>query len=127
MKKLIFALCLIMASIKLDAATDVQQFTSGWTVGALTVSTNTVSTVAVSGMFAYPGRYGIVIQNTDSVYDVAIGTSPFMTFAQGYLVKKSSDVASIITLPLFSGTTVWAIGQNNSIQGTINMRVMEFK
>jgi len=58
---------------------------------------------------------------------VAVGTSPVMSFGQGYILYTATSANNYITLPLNAGTTVWAVGSGSPTQATVNTRIIEFK
>ena len=128
MRKVLLALAFLIGSVVfLQSAEEVKEVARNWIVGPVSVSTTTVPAVYV-GSANYSGRYKIEILNTSNVYDISIGTHSELTYANGFIVTNSSDAAtSRIQFPLSQGSTVYALGESNTVAATVNVRVIEYK
>ena len=126
MKAIIFAALIFIPSFVASATQEIKEVAKGW--GTRTVSVSTVNvTLIAGGSTGLAGRYQTRVQNAD-FFHIAVGTYSTFTYAEGFIVTRASEAATaVITLPLPSGTSIYGLGQGNSSDGTIDVRVIDLK
>ena len=132
MKRILFSIIsILLFGTILFAVEDVRESARDWAVNLVNVGTNTNNPTPI---YAGPignlsGRYRIRIENTVSIYDVSLGTFSSFSYANGWVVKSSTSSSGLasIDLPLLAGTTVYGLGQPNTVISSVPVRVMEFK
>lgn len=128
MKRVICFSVLFMVGISFAGTQIVQEMAKGWRTGTVSVSTTTPSTVTCGQTTMLPGRYKIQIQNISTAYEVAIATWSNFSYANGYIISESTDIANAnIILYLQGGSTVYALGQSQNVSATVQINCIEFR
>jgi hypothetical protein len=128
MKKLLAIGGILAGLSALPASADptrVRELATNYSVGAVNVSTNTATAIPTT---AYSERYKIVIENTDSTYDVSIGTYSGFTYANGFIITNSTDATTArLELPISYQAPLYGLGEGNVVRSTVNVRFIEYK
>lgn len=94
---------------------------TGWSVANVSVSTTSVTALPTTALV---GRYKILIQNTNSTFDLYVGTSSALAASTGFVVLKGS---STLELPTPQGLSIFGLGAANATVGSLDVRIIEFK
>lgn len=124
MRKYLIAFAAILATGYLFAATEVKEIAKDWMVTAVSVSTTTVTAIPTSVL---SGRYKVVVENADPTFDVSIGTYSAFTYANGFIIHSTTSTFPTQVFPLPSFYPIYCLGQATTVQGTVSVRIIEFK